>query len=562
MKQYARFKERTFSLINAFDRDGYEVKKTVTLNGRIGMAAEHKTAVNYDTKGKKRAYYLEGTNYEMGHLLGLLAEQEISLMAVDFSDKVVFSFIGVKILEKIKILQELLISVVYDIAKGMYPYLPPEIRDEMQGICDGCKQSNPGTKVDMPRLIALNMGFDILCALVYTGNFLMERYAGLKPSDLRIPLMCNGFSVFGRAADHGHYFGRDFMFPTAGIFQNTAAYIIYNPDSARGKAALPFVSLTAPGIAGSISAMNIRGVAVGVNMSPAANCSPKNVGTNSLLLNHMMAQYGRSAGQAVEIARNTARGVSWNYMVSDGTNDKACVIEAGASDSSPQFVEFPPDDYRSQLPGMDFIDAHKSAELSSGMAVRWSDYKYPDGYLGYNYGLWKRYNKRYSVRKKLYGDTFAEQGYINKSADDKNCPSMYYFAPQRETNEGIIISTNHFIVPEMRYYSMHPWTSKIVGDKINDIQWRYDELNNQILTALKEEGYIGYATAKRLIDFLSPYGKFPSYYAGNPKSADGKEIRIEGCTSVFDLKNLSVESHFGYYCDDWVKITLPGYFMF
>ena len=106
---------------------------------------------------------------------------------------------------------------------------------------------------------------------------------------------------------------------------------------------------------------------------------------------------------------------------------------------------------------------------------------------------------------------------------------------------------------------MYPWTASVIGNKINDIQWRYDELNNQILTSLEKYGSIDFYTARKLIDFLAPYGKHPWYYVDNPKSRDGKEIRIEGCTSIFDLKNGIVDSHFGYYCDEWVRITLPNY---
>jgi hypothetical protein len=142
---------------------------------------------------------------------------------------------------------------------------------------------------------------------------------------------------------------------------------------------------------------------------------------------------------------------------------------------------------------------------------------------------------------------------------EKNCPSTYYFAPQREDHDDLIIVTNHFIIPEMQLYSMHPWTSRVLGMKINDIQWRYDALNNEIMQALDENGWVDHSLAKKLIDFLSPYGKYTSYYDKKPRSRDGKEIRIEGCTSVFDLKNLFVESHFGYYCDQWIKITLPNY---
>jgi hypothetical protein len=158
----------------------------------------------------------------------------------------------------------------------------------------------------------------------------------------------------------------------------------------------------------------------------------------------------------------------------------------------------------------------------------------------------------------MFADAFSQNGFINRSGD-RNCPSSYYFAPQREENDEILIATNHYIIPEMRYFTMHHWTQSIVGDKVNDIQWRYDELNEQINARLSEKGSIDFEDAKDLTDFLSPLRRYPDYYAGNPRSRDGKEIRIEGCTSVFDLKNKVVESHYGYYCDKWVRLTLPKY---
>ena len=550
------------NLVNAFQKDGYEVRKITVKSDKIGMMAEHKTAANYETGKKKRAYYVEGTNYEMGYLLGLLAEKEIALMASDFTDRVVFSFIGSSVLERMKLIQEFFIFIVYELTKGVYRQLPHEIRDEIQGIHDGCKKFNPGTRVDMEHLIALNAGVDTLCSIIYTGDFLLKRMPVMEPSDFRIPVMCNGFSVFGSAAGGGHYFGRDFMFPTADVFQDTAALIIYNPDKLPDREVYPYVSVNAPGMAGSIAAMNIKRVGIGVDMSPAANCNTRNPGTNSLLLTRLCVQSGGSAEHMVDIMRKTQRGVSWNYIIADGTNDRACIVEAGSSDSSPDFVDFPDEAFKKVLPGADFIKSHRSAQFQDGLMVRWNDYKYPEEYLEYNYRLWKYYNRKHHADKEIHDDAFSERGYINRSIFEKNCPLTFYFAPQREKNNNIVITTNHYIIPEMRYYAMHPWTSMIVGDRINDIQWRYDELNNQIQNTLDRMGYIDYKAAKRLIDFLAPYGKFPMYYSGNPKSRDGKQIRIEGCTSIFDLKKGSVESHFGYYCDEWIRITLPNYFIY
>ncbi len=550
--------KRLINLMEAFRKDGYQVGKVVMKFGKTGIMAESRTAVNYDTGEKKKVFYLEGSCYEMGFLLGMLAENDIAAMTGDFTNKVVFSFIGSKILEKITLLQEALVKIIYELSKNEFPKLPGDLQDEIRGIFDGCKSYNPKTTVTLDRLIVLNLGIDILCSMVYSGDFPLFRLKELEPSDFRIPVMCNAFSVFGKSAGNGHYFGRDFMFPTADVFHKTASMIVYNPTGSDAGSVFPFVSLTAPGLIGSISAMNSNGVGIGVDMSPGCNCDSRNPGVNSLLLNRLCVQNGGSAEKMVEIIENTPRGVSWNYVIADGKQDRACIAEAGKTGDIVDLTGIPLKDFRPYLPDADFISKHKSSVFRKGVMVRWNDYKYPDGYLEYNQGLWDAYNKINTDKKEIHPGAFTARGYINKRGE-KNCPSVFYFCPQRETSDELLVVTNHFIIPEMRYFAMHPWTCKITEEKADDIQWRYDELNHQILSTLQKHGEISYKSAKELISFLAPEGKNSGYYAKNAKSGDGKEIRIEGCVSLFDLKNRFVESHYGYYCDEWVKITLPLY---
>lgn len=551
--------KQLLELMEAFHRDGFEISKIVSKFGKTGIMAESRTAVNYDSSQRKKAYYLEGNSYEMGFLLGLLAENEISAMTGEFTNKVVFSFIGSKILQKITLLQEALVKIIYVLGKKEFPKLPKELQDEMRGILDGCKSYNPKTTVTMDRLIVLNLGIDILCSMIYSGDFPLIRPEGIEPEDFDIPIMCNAFSVFGKSAGQGHYLGRDFMFPTADVFHRTACMIIYNPSRSVEASTYPFVSVTAPGMVGCISAMNSHGVGIGVDMSPAVCCDPLNPGTNSLLLTRLCIQKGGSAEEMVEIMENTSRGVSWNYVISDGRKDRACIVEAGKTGNMGDLAEIPAEQYKALLPDLDFIKAHSTAAYRKGLMVRWNDYKYPEAYLGFNEALWNQYNKIHSSKKIIHTDAFAVRGFINKNSGEKNCPEGFYFSPQRESNDELVIVTNHFIIPEMRYFAMHPWTSRIAGKKADDIQWRYDELNDLIQEALQHYGSIDYKTSKELISYLSPYGRNPGYYADNPKSEDGRETRIEGCVSVFDLKKLVVESHFGYYCDEWIKITLPYY---
>lgn len=568
--------KRLIRLAKAFNSDGFEIVRTAAYNGRLGITAESREAVNYDTGRPKRAYYVEGTPYEMGWLMGKMAEEEIARM-MDYTDRVVFSFIGSKVLEKMKLVQSILIKIIHELSKKTWQQLPPEITEEVRGIYDGCRSRNPKTRVDMQRLIVLNTGIDILCSVVYSGKFFKRALEGIEPEDFDIPMMCNAFVAGGESAGKGCFFGRDFTFPSAGVFQDTCAYILYSPVTPAGgygdahdndpapeilaerrDTPIPFVNIAAPGMVGSIAAMNLNGVAVGVNMSPGANCDPEGIGINSLLMTRLCVQYGRSAEDSAALIAGLPKGVSWLYITADGTG-RSCIAEAGASWPEPDFTQYADEEYRTILPDMEFIKSHAAVPYRNGAMFRWNDYKYPQEYLAFNRQLWDYYNSRKKTGKAIYPDAFGKTGYINRPGD-RNCPSTFYFAPQRENSDDLLVASNHYIIPEMRYFAMNRWTQRVIGKRADDIQWRYDELNRQIHDKLAEKGGIGLEDAKELISFLSPYGRFRDYYADNPRSSDGKEIRIEGCVSAFDLKNRVVESHYGYYCDEWVRISPARYF--
>ena len=558
----AQMELRFIKLYEAFASDGFQVsKRAYTPSGMLGLAANHMTAANYDTGQRKTSYYLEGAPYERGYLLGLLAEPEIADMAIHFADNILFDFIGLDFLNRFPLLQKLLVGLLYELSETTWLSQPPHIRDEVNGILDGCKKSNPFTRVTLSRLSIMNVGFDVLCALAYTGKFLLERVPQLAPEDIRLTMMCNAFSIFGSAANGEHFFARDFMFATGGTLQNNLAHILHRPIDGAGLDGnlYPYISITAPGIVGSISAMNVLGVAGGVNMSPAANCDPKQVGTNSLLLLRECIMRGKNIFEAASVIQKCKRGVAWNYILSDGTNDAACTVEAGASWQNLDFLRYPSKTLLPYLPDAAFLDEHAPVPLQNGTMVRWYGIPFPSEYFTFNNGLWQDYKTKYDPFIRLYPDAFLPSGFINRTPAEKNCPSSFYFAPQR-TGRDVFITTNHYLLPHMRLCAMDPWTSLITRGHVNDIQWRYDELSHQISQTISVQGGIDCWSAKHLADFLAPYGKFPQYYQKNPKSRDQKEIRIEGCVSLFDLKKCTVESHYGYYCDEWVKTTLPAYF--
>lgn len=570
-------------------------------NGRVGVRASNMSACHQEGK-IKHAYYVEGTPYEMGFLMGLMAEPEISRMCTEFNKRVLFEFVDVHFRSRKlqEFLGELLEILLYLLSANIYPDIPEEYRLEMEGVLEGCREANPETKVDWQELWVCNVGVDALLSYVYTGNMPITRRLPVrpKPEHFAVPLMCNAFSVSGPAAEgNGHFLGRDFMFPTAGIFQDTACFVIQNAIDPEGNAKQPFVSQTAPGMIGSIAAMNLAGLGAGVDMSPAGNCNPSRPGFNSLLLVRHAVENAATCEQAVQLIVDAQRGVSWNYVLADFETQRACIVEAGASMGETDFARFAaaqlegrPDEpsYRQlpeglydSLPDESFLNEHAGPEFRKGLMVRWSDYQYPEEFLAYNEELFRKFDKPYDPAY------FDERGYINKTWKGKNCPKGYYFAPQRERDSHAVVVTNMFIIPEMRMYAMHPWTNLMAASQVDDLQWRYDELNNQLLSKLYPDPDgsltpLSLEDAKELIDYLTPNpdkGKHPEYYnpapeppawrrvlkrilggdGSCPARADWRTIEIAGSVSLMDLKEKTIHSKFGYHGDEWVCIRLGEY---
>jgi hypothetical protein len=155
----------------------------------------------------------------------------------------------------------------------------------------------------------------------------------------------------------------------------------------------------------------------------------------------------------------------------------------------------------------------------------------------------------------------------------------------------LVIVTNMCIIPEMRLYAMHPWTNLIASSDYDDIQWRYDELNNQLLTKLYSapDGQVRPLTldeAKSLINYLTPdplRGRFPDYYnppperkglqrlwdllrhlirrqdGAIPATSDWRDVQIHGSISLMDLSKKTMHSYYGFYGDGWVTTHLGEY---
>lgn len=599
----------------AFDHDGFSVTQHADLlapdarlgyrlkDDCIGVLAEHRSARNRKTGRPKRAYYLEGDAWHRGYLLGLLAEQEISRMTGEFLKKVVFAFFdggAARARGIMEELQKLIVDIASTASRAALPDIPREYILEIQGIVDGCAAANPRTSVTRDDLVTLNVGVDAVLAHVYSGKLFAERR--ISPRMLRTPIGCNAFSLSGAAAGGRHFFGRDFMFPTADVFQDTACLVVCNPWSTRVRC-LSFVSQTAPGFIGSMAAMNSAGVAMGVNMLASRLCDPRRPGFNSLGLVRDCAQHCSTADEAVERIAAAPRGVTWLYPVAD-SGGRAFVVEAGrrlgARERFPLF-DCVPWHYRPMLPGAAYFRRMRrrygTPKPRAGLCARANTYRFPrDFILDWNERLWRGFDRDWLIKTvdfladlvglvtglfsrkpgslwttfkteiealhsgAVYSEAdFSERGYIDRTWHEKNCPGPFYFAPQRESRPDVLVATNHAICPEMRLTAMNEWIALLSGGNTDDIQWRYDELNREILDALESApGGVSEAVAWDTINFLRPDGRFPGYY--NPLGAlPWEEVQVHGSITLCELTGRSMKSLFGYYGDQPVTITLGHY---
>ncbi|WP_103069471.1 C45 family peptidase [Aquimarina sediminis] len=564
----------TNDIFKAFEIDGYKVVKEIEYHGMRGFMATSRYATNYESRQPKKTFYVEGNSYQMGYLLGQLDPKAVSKMANEY----VYNFIPAMINpqvdpKKFRVLWKLLWKFITEKTKQLNKKYPEDIPEmytqEIKGLVDGVSDTSDEL-VTFENLWNLNTAFDLILSNLYTGYgatdleiYIRKKMPSFHTNMLIPPIFCNGFSVFGNAtaSKKDHYFGRDFMLSAAEVLQYTATMIIYNStDTCKGKTPIPFVSVSAPGFVGSLTAMNAAGIGIGVNTVPAANCNRKRPGLNSIMLVRHCAQFASSAREGVEIIRDAQRGVSWLYILADGFSDKAVVVEAGRKEDHIEFLKYIPKKYKKLLPNKEFIKKNQSEpKQCKGIMERWNDYEYPEEYLRFNKKLFTYFKKNYKSSE------FSINGFIDNHFKETNCPNTYYFAPIRSPQKEVLVVTNMYIIPEMRCCMMNTYTVKKIktpkgvktaNNTYDDIQWRYDMLNYLIQ---KEYGKINSNVAMDILSFLDPEEEFPGYYMKNPTSTDGMTRTIEGTKSVCDLKNKIIKSQFGYFMDEWIQLTLPNY---
>ncbi|KNC53355.1 uncharacterized protein AMSG_08856 [Thecamonas trahens ATCC 50062] len=374
----------TEQLEAAFAGDGFAIVGRKEYGGYRGLMGESKEATIFRTGKGKPMLYVEGNATSYGWLTGYLARESVEAMVGPFLERLPLELVAKDyvmkhwneslFVELEKVVDHLLGSVsvkLFDdaIAAGI---IPRSRLEEMEGVVAGASvaaaERGTTSQVSLEKLIAINFGFDVITARVFSGHFLgsalqeLARKLGLvQLSDDRFyerldavggstsslfvpPAFCDAIGVRGpwTASTGEAYFGRSYQMVTGNTLQDVITLVVYAPDD--GGATKPLVSATAPGMVGCLAGMNGDGVAMGVDTIRAPNANPKQPGLNSLLLLRSTLEVAGDLDELVSYVVDARRGAPFLYPACDGSGDCA-VLEAGAwlPDGTPedplQYVE-------------------------------------------------------------------------------------------------------------------------------------------------------------------------------------------------------------------------------
>jgi isopenicillin-N N-acyltransferase like protein len=132
---------------------------------------------------------------------------------------------------------------------------------------------------------------------------------------------CTSFAIWDNKTEDGKLLhGRNFDFHAGDEFSEEKIVTFYNPSTG-----YKFAMITWGGMIGTVSGMNIHGIAITVNA--AKSKLPKKSSTPITILVREMLQYADTLEQVIEIAGKRKIFVSESIHVSSGKDNKSVLIE-------------------------------------------------------------------------------------------------------------------------------------------------------------------------------------------------------------------------------------------
>ncbi len=550
-------------------------------DGDIGYLAEYKNLKHKHGEFEKYCLILTGTPLSMGFQAAYLRPYTTYRILTEFIEKTILSQVKTIGLNEDYGSPEgdLIISWVQanisEITKASEPKIPQYMKDEMNGIVEGLYKAEAdhkdvikGEDVTFKEILALNQGIDGIFYLIASllnqtpdedaNNKLKESFEQLKSDLAKLKVAkiedlesllssmnyenvgtpktgCNQFIVSGNATQTGETFhGRDFMFNSAGVLEENLCMMVYFPNSG-----IPFVSVNAPGFIGQTVGVNIDGVSIGQAASPGIPFG-NDIGMGAQLMVRHVLQSSKSLKEAVELVKSSHRGSSWIYAIAgdeaDANYGPGVVLETSTSDKVFTGLDQLPIPLRwipTLIEAEKMLEKKKVSMFDRGVALRSARYEFPEEFLEFKTSL--------QVDNQFDGElTFW---------DIELC-----FYPQNETYADVVVNTNHFLTPRIRFSQFYPFAALLYSPNgvLAESTWRYDRLIESIETYYGEIDFFGSdpeipgkGSAAWILDSLNTSTNDFLY----------NEI-VESHRTIINNSTKEIRGLFGCINDPWVGIEL------
>jgi len=241
--------------------------------------------------------YVEGDPLEIGLTTGALSDSLLKKQEQIF-------FGRIEDIVPSKFQQNLLRNFLKWYNRKLYLNVPNEYQTEIYGVSQYTSQDFNNIAPQYQRSLYLHAAHDIGHAL----------------QDLAL-VGCSSFAAWGEKSENGDLIlGRNFDFYVNDAFAENKIVAFINP-----KEGYPFMTVTWPGMVGTVSGMNKEGLTVTINAGKSK--IPIIAKTPISILTREILQHAKNIDEAVAIAKKRQLFVSESIMVGSAHDNKAVLIE-------------------------------------------------------------------------------------------------------------------------------------------------------------------------------------------------------------------------------------------
>ncbi|WP_394332798.1 C45 family autoproteolytic acyltransferase/hydolase [Flavobacterium pectinovorum] len=241
--------------------------------------------------------YVEGDPLEIGLRTGALSDSLLKKQEQIF-------FGRIEDIVPSKFQQNLLRNFLKWYNRKLYLNVPNEYQTEIYGVSQYTSQDFNNIAPQYQRSLYLHAAHDIGHAL----------------QDLAL-VGCSSFAAWGEKSEDGNLIlGRNFDFYVNDAFAENKIVAFINP-----KEGYPFMTVTWPGMVGTVSGMNKEGLTVTINAGKSK--IPIIAKTPISILTREILQHAKNIDEAVAIAKKRQLFVSESIMVGSAHDNKAVLIE-------------------------------------------------------------------------------------------------------------------------------------------------------------------------------------------------------------------------------------------